>query len=86
MHYFVLLSCSNKNTFTAKKRNSSIVAYGSLAAAYKQIATTPATMEIFEVMRYNDSLSKKIKASLAIPSPIINKKIAQCIPISIVGK
>ena len=76
MHYFVLLSCSNKNTFTAKKRNSSIVAYGSLAAAYKQIATTPATIEIFKVMQYNDFLWKEIKASLKIPSPIIDKKIA----------
>ena len=84
--YFIPLCCSNKYIFTAKNKKSSIVAYGSLAAANKQIATAPVAIETFEIMLCNNSFSKQIKAILAIPSPIINKKTAQCIPISKSGK
>lgn len=71
--YFVLLCCSNKNIFPAKNKNSSIVTYGSLAVANKQIATAPVATETFEIMLHRRSLSKEIKASLAIPSPIKSK-------------
>ena len=50
-----------------------MVTYGSLAAANRQIAAAPVATETFEIMPHKCSLSKEIKASLAIPSPIISK-------------
>ena len=50
-----------------------MVTYGSLAAANKQIAAAPVAAEAFEIMAHKRSLPKKIKASLAIPNPIMSK-------------